>query len=97
MAKGNGNGKKKIGGKQGPRAGERDKGGKERKIMSEAVGGLGQSARKQLEGMVKRKQAEKRKAAAKKKASEIIKRGDSRKQAGRDMPLPKTGKFKGWE
>ena len=42
----NGNGKKKIGGKLGTRAGLRAKGGRNRDIMSEAIGGVGMAAGK---------------------------------------------------
>ncbi len=99
MAKGNGNGKKKIGGKLGARAGERDKGGKEREVMKGAIGGIGQSASQHMKAMLKSKKAEQAKADAKKKAAQIIKKASSKKQKMqlRDIPLPKSSKFKGWE
>ena len=85
MAKGNGNGKKKIGGKLGPRAGERDKGGKKP---------LAKTYAQRLQEEKKRLQQE---AEAKRRARMLAKSGATTKPPGRDMPLPKSGKFKGWE
>ena len=85
MAKGNGNGKKKIGGKLGPRAGERDKGGKK------------QLSKTYAQRLQEEKQRLRREAEAKRRAKRLAKSGATIKSPGRDMPLPKSGKFKGWE